>query len=121
VGRMLTIYDRLLDAGGRYGKSYQLPTLAAMAGLDADPETLVREMLEADRFLADQKGYGVLGLDRRTRMMHAAMLVSDAYSPRAQVDTAAMAGTISLIAAQQAAMCAVIASTSATAASASSH
>lgn len=121
VGRMLTIYDRLLDAGGRYGKSYQLPTLAAMAGLDADPETLVREMLEADRFLAGQKGYGVLGLDRRTRMMHAAMLVSDAYSPRNQVDTAAMAGTISLIAAQQAAMCAVIASTSATAASASSH
>ena len=33
----------------------------------------------------------------------------------------ALAGTISLIAAQQAAMCAVIASTSATAASASSH
>ena len=120
TGRMLTLYDRILESGGKYGRNYQLPTLAAMAGIDADPELLVREMMEADRFLAGQKGYGALGMDRRTRMMHAAMLVSDAYSPREQVDTAAMTGTVSLIAAQQAAMCAVIVSSTASSAAASS-
>ena len=121
VARMLAMYDGIVAAGGKYSKHYALSTLAAMVCLDAAPETLVEEMLEADRFLAEQTGYrGVLGMDRRTRMMHAAMLVSDLYLPRGQVDTAAVTGTISMIAAQQAAMCAVIAGSAAASTSASS-
>ena len=119
--RMIRIYDGLRARGRKYGRQYELASLAAVAGLDQNVETLVEEILEADRLLSGQKGYGVLGMGRQIRLMHAAMLVSDLYTPRSQVDTAAMAGTISLIAAQQAAMCAVIVSSTTAASSASSH
>jgi hypothetical protein len=89
--------------------------------LDADPGALVKDMMEVDAFLEQQKGYGIFGIDRRTRLMHAAMIVSDEYVPRGAVDTAALSGTIALIIAQQMAMCAVIASTTVATAASSSH
>ena len=119
--RVFALYDSIERNGGKYGKHYELATLTALAMLKADPEDLARDMLEADAFLAEQKGYGFWGLDRKTRLMHAAMIVSDEYTPREAVDQAALASTLALIIAQQIAMCAVIASTSATTAAAASH
>ncbi len=121
VERMLAIYNGLRAKGRKYGRQYELATLAAVAGLDQREDTLVEEILQADRLLATQKGYGALGIGRRMRLMHAAMLVSDLYTPRSHIDTAALTGTISLIAAQQAALCAAIISSSTVAASSSSH
>ena len=121
TARMIALYDGIRASGGKYGKRYELSTLAALVGLDAPVETLVTEIMEMDGLLHEQRGYGgAFGLDRRARMMHAAMLVSDLYVPREQVDAAALTGTISIIAAQQAAMCAAIAGSTA-AASSSSH
>ena len=94
------------------------------------------DVMEADAFLASQQGYGALSLDRKTRLMHAAMLVSDdmllrqrlagetdpslaAQSAATALSGTPLAGTLALMVAQQAAMCAVMASTAATAASAS--
>ena len=98
-----------------------MATLAALAMLNADPDTLTRDMLDVDAFLELQKGYGLLGIDKKTRLMHAAMIVSDEYVPHDAVDTAALTGTISLLIAQQMAMCAIIASTTAATAATSSH
>ena len=84
------------------------------------------DLLDVDTFLEQQKGYGVLGMDRKTRMMHAAMLVTDEYStrqnqaegiafrtpanpsPQTALETAALAGTLAMLAAQQAAACAAM-------------
>lgn len=118
--RVSALYDAITRNGGKYGKHHELATLAALAMLKADPEELAHDMMEVDGFLADQKGYGFWGLDRKTRLMHAAMIVSDEYVPHDAVDRAALTGTISVMIAQQMAMCAVMVSASAASAAASS-
>ena len=117
--RVFALYDAIAARGGRYGRHYELATLAALAMLEADPDTLALDMMDVDLFLAAQKGYGFWGLDRKTRLMHAAMIVSDEYTPRGSVDTVALTGTISLIIAQQMAMCSVMAASAASASAAS--
>ncbi len=119
-GRVFELYDAVGRQGGKYGKHYELPTLAALAMLKGDPEDLARSMMEADAFLAAQKGYGFWGLDRKKRLMHAAMIVSDGLVPNGAVDRAALTGTLSLVIAQQIAMCAAMASAAAASSAASS-
>ena len=122
VARMERLYDRLLEAGRRFGREYELAVLAAASVLEADEEALAADILAVDEFLSRQKGYGgVFGIEKKRRLMHAAMIAADEYAPHGAMDTAALAGTISIIAAQQAAMCAVIAASAASTAAASSH
>jgi hypothetical protein len=134
TNRFLQLYEGIRAAGGKYGKYYQLSTLAAVSVMDADVNDIVQDMMDVDAFLSDQKGYGFLSIDRKTRMMHAAMLVSNDYCARNAAlaavlndsisdlasQTAVISGTLAIIAAQQAAMCAVIASSSAATAAANS-
>ena len=117
--KVFTLYDTIERSGRKYGRHHELATLAALAMLDAEPETLAKDMADVDAFLSEQKGYGFWGIDRKMRLMHAAMIVSDEYMPRDAVDTAALTGTIGLVIAQQMAMCAIVASTAATSAAAS--
>lgn len=138
IARMEQLYDAILAAGGKYGKTFELPTLAALSLLDAEQDALVTDLMDVDGFLSAQKGYGLLGIDRKTRMMHAAMLVTDEYSTRQNraegsadrtpaepsartaLGTAALAGTLAMLAAQQAAVCAAMTAAAASSA-ASSH
>ncbi len=119
--RVFMLYDTIERNSGKYGKHHEMATLAALAMLNADPDALAGDMMEVDEFLAQQKGYGFWGIDRKTRLMHAAMIVSDEYVPRGAVDTAALTGTVSLIIAQEMAMCAIIASTAASSAASASN
>lgn len=119
-GRVCEIYYGLKNAGVRYGTNYELATLGSLALLPADVEIIVNEMLEVNEFLGAQKGYGILGLDKKTRLLHASMIVSRLHSENSSgAEAAALTGTLSLVAAQQAAMCAVMATTIATASSSS--
>lgn len=118
--RVLDLYDALLAAGSRYGRNYELAALAALAALPVETDALAGDMMDVEAFLSGQKGYGFFGLGRRIRLMHAAMIVSDEYAPRGEMDTAATAGTLSMIAAQEMAACSIICATSATAATAAS-
>ena len=98
---VFTLYDAVERHGGKFGKHYELATLAALAMLEADPEVLAKDMMEVDAFLAKQKGYGFWGIGKKTRLMHAAMIVSDEYVLRQTVDRAALAATLSMVIAQQ--------------------
>ena len=115
--RLIALFEGIKKAGGKYGRHHELPVLAALSILPVEVGQAVADMMDVDAFLAQQKGYGVFSLDRRTRMMHAAMLVSDEYAPYAAGEAAVLGGTVAMIAAQQAAMCAVIASSSTSSAS----
>jgi len=118
--RMLQIYDSISAAGGKYGRHYELAVLAALSVLPADIGEMTADILDADAFLSEQKGYGFWGLDRRTRMMHAAMLTADLHAPESHMESAALASTLSIVAAQQMAMCAAICAASASSAAAAS-
>ena len=120
VRRMIALFDGIQNAGGKYGKDRQLPILAALSLGTASEEELVRGIMDLDGLLAQQKGYkGVFSLDRRTRMMHAAMLLSLPDRQTEVVNAAAQQATLAMIAAQQALLCAVVASSAASSAAAS--
>lgn len=137
VARLTLLYNAIGRKGGKYGKYYELSTLAALSLLRGEIEAVAADVMEVDSFLAGQKGYGGLGLDRKTRLMHAVMLVTDDLMAQQQpavcfstveqqtvsaaLGSAPLTSTLALVVAQQAAMCAVMASTAATSAAASSH
>lgn len=110
--KAMELYHSLKNQGYKYGTSYELATLGVLAMLPADTVSIVTDVMEADDFLAGQKGYGLFGIGSRQRLMHAGMLVSSDYMGQTNhmaMHSAAIGSTVSLIAAQQAAMCAAIA------------
>ena len=139
TARLIELFDAIHAAGGKYGRHYELATLAAVSILEADLSQIVEDMLAVDGFLSGQKGYGFFAMDRKTRMMHAAMLVSDEYCARDTAFTALLTGSLSemasqtaaqnaimtstmaMLAAQQAAMCAMMTSAAASSASTSGN
>lgn len=112
--RVLAIHKALEEEGYRYGKGYEMAVLGALSILPIDPKLMIEDIKEVDAFLEEQKGYGALGIDKKTRLMHATMLVADDYSNKNIANTTAFAGTFAMMAAQQAAMCAIIASVAVT-------
>ena len=124
VHRLIALFDAVEAAGVKYGKDRQLPILGALSLGNESLDDLAQDIRELNDLLAEQKGYrGVFGLDKRTRSMHAAMLLSlperNAGQPEL-VRAAAQQTTLAMIAAQQALMCAIVASSAASAAAASS-
>lgn len=117
--KVTALYNALVSKRRKYSKYYELNVLGTLAMVVPDTAAVVQDMIEIDDFLDGKPGYGALGIDKRTRLMHAAMLVSTIHKPNITTSTA-LTGTLAMIAAQQAAMCAIIASTSAASASAAS-
>ncbi len=110
----LALYNELKSKGYKYTTSYGLATLGVAALLPTDRKYIVNDIIDVDKFLSKQKGYGFFGLDSRQRLMHATMLVtSDYVGTEGSPELASVVSTLSLIAAQQAALCAAIAASSA--------
>lgn len=117
--RTLSLFHALKQRGYKYSTDYELATLGILAMLPVAQDEIINDVILVDRFLSGQKGYGVFGLGRKQRLMHAAMIVTCYYMGREEnlaMNTAAIGATVSLIAAQQAAMCAAIAASSSSAA-----
>ena len=125
--RTMELFHALKANGCKYGTSYELATLGVLAMLPVPQEQIIRDFLEVDEFLQRQKGYGFWGsITKRERYMHVAMLVTSSYAEDDSIvgttmNSAAINGTISLVAAQQAAMCAAIAASNAAAANAANN
>lgn len=113
--RLIDLFNALREGGVKYGRYHELAVLAALSLTETDIPTLVGEIKEADAFLKEQKGYGILGIGHRQRAMNAAMIVSDQYTADQSVNTAAIASTIAMIIAQEIAMCSIAASSAAAA------
>lgn len=117
--KVVALYNALKDSGMKYGKYHELVALGAPAMLPVEKEVLAEDIKTVDAFLAEQKGYGFLGIDKKTRMMHAAMIVACNYEQGDNSEIAALVGTLAMVAAQQAALCAAIVASTAAASSAS--
>lgn len=119
--KTMEMYRKLKKKGYKYGTGYELATLGILALLPEETGLIMRDVMEVDDYLSKEKGYGIFGVVKNLRLMHAGMIVtSDYMEPENNLvmNSAAIGGTSSLIAAQQTAMCAAIAaSNSATASS----
>ena len=107
--KLIDLFDALRRSGLKYSKYYELPTLAALSTMPVEIRQIVMDMQDVDSWLSQQKGYGFWGLPRQTRLMHAAMIVSNAYTGDPALNTAAFTGTLSMVISQQIATMAAIA------------
>lgn len=108
VNRVIGIFDTLKEAGYKYSKYHELAVLASLAITDVSIKELTDTITEFDKFLAEQKGYGTLSMDKKTRLMHAAMLTADIYGEPAGA-AAGSAASLAAAIAQEAAICVMIA------------
>ena len=118
--RFKDLFDSLRESGLKYGKDYELPVLASLAVTDESVPDLVADISDVSAFLKTQKGYrGIFGRSKKTRFMHAAMLVSTYLTPSAEGDVAALASMISMIALQMIVMTVIVMNSASAAAAAS--
>ena len=112
--RAMDLFYKLKDQGFKYGTGYELATLGVLAMLPADLDTIADDTVQVAEYLAGQRGYGILGMTKRQRLMHAGLIVtSDYLDQNTSMQVAAVSSTISLIIAQQTAVCAAIAAANA--------
>lgn len=110
--KTMQLFDKLKAAKHRYGKEYELPTLGLLAMSGEDLDSIVQEMAEIDNWLANQKGFGMWsGISEQQRLMYAGILAQKNFVNHETMQTAAIGSTVSLMVAEQAAMCAVLAGT----------
>lgn len=107
--RTMELFQKLKEAGHKYGTSYELPTLGVLAMADGNQDEIAAEMAEIDQWLSEQKGFGFFSsISAKQRLMYAGMIAQQDYINDKMMQGAAVNGVISLIVAQQAAMCAAI-------------
>ncbi len=78
VDNFLSLYKGLKDRGYRYGGMQELSSLGAVSML-SDTNSIINDMIYVDTFLSKQRGYGLFGSTKRTRLLHSAMLLSSYY------------------------------------------
>lgn len=107
--KTMELFQKLKEAGHKYGTSYELPTLGVLAMADGNQDEIAAEMAEIDQWLSEQKGFGFFSsISAKQRLMYAGMIAQRDYINDKMMQGAAVNGVISLIVAQQAAMCAAI-------------
>ncbi len=107
--KTMELFQKLKEAGHKYGTSYELPTLGVLAMADGNQDEIAAEMAEIDQWLSEQKGFGFFSsISAKQRLMYAGMIAQQDYINDKMMQSAAVNGVISLIVAQQAAMCATI-------------
>ena len=113
--KTMELFQKLKEAGHKYGTSYELPTLGVLAMADGNQDEIVAEMAEIDQWLSEQKGFGFFSsISAKQRLMYAGMIAQQDYINDKMMQSAAVNGVISLTVAQQAAMCAAITASAAT-------
>lgn len=119
--RVMQLFTYLRDKGYKYGTNHELATLGVLALLPQDIEKLGDEIIEVNEFLCKQKGFGVFRIGTKQRLMYAGILVMADYLKDVEtMQYAALHSVVSLIIAQQIAICASIAATTAASTSSSS-
>lgn len=118
--KTMELFEALRSTGHKYGTNYELPTLGVLAMSGADLTDIAQEIAEIDGWLSEQKGFGAFSIAGKQRLMYAGIVAMREYLCEDTMQAAAVNGTISLIVAQEAAMCAAIAASSAAAATSAS-
>ena len=78
-GKVMDLFDAFKAAGAKYGKGYELASLGALAGIGADKDELVSEVIGVADYIKGKKGFGMLDMDKQSRLMLGTLLVSGAY------------------------------------------
>jgi len=120
--RTMEIFNCLKALGYKYGTTYELPALGVLALTKAATANLVAEMIEINKWLSKQRGFGFFSsVSSKHRLMYAGVVALRDHINVEATQTTTVNSMISIVLAYEAAMCAAIsASAAATTASSSS-
>ena len=78
--KVAELFAAFKENGSKFGTYLEFPALGTLIDVDVPTEVLVGEIIEAADFLKKSKGFGGLSMDKKTRLMFAALLASEVYS-----------------------------------------
>lgn len=81
--RVKEIFSLMKEKKHKYGQGYELSVLGTLTMLDLSVETVVDEIIQADEYLKQQKGFGSFAMGDNMRRMYAALMVMDTHIPPA--------------------------------------
>ena len=121
--KAIDIYDAFAAAGAKYGKGYELASLGTLIGLNATPEDIASEVAEAADYLKGNKGFGAFDMGKATRLMFGTMVVAgDNSDENYKVGASVISGAVARVVAEQTAMLvAIMAASTSSATTSSSH
>ena len=77
--KAMRIRKALVNKGSEYGSGYVTSSLGSLIDAQIEPDALADEIIEAEKYLKGQKGFGELTMDRSIRVMYATLLASSVY------------------------------------------
>ncbi|MCL2510320.1 MAG: DUF4003 domain-containing protein [Methanomassiliicoccaceae archaeon] len=119
--RVIALRDAFRERKIPLDRAYTLPLLGILAMLPVDVNTVVQDITEAQTHLREQKGFGVLSVQKQELLLYAASIVVSGYAEDVEsgIVTATTATSITnMIIAMQVAMVVVAAAAANSAASA---
>ena len=78
--KIAEVFNAFKEHKAKFGTYLEFPALATLINLNVPTDDLVTEIIEAADFLKHNKGFGGLSMDKKTRLMFAALLASQVYS-----------------------------------------
>ena len=83
--KVVRIFNTFTERKAKFGSDNELIVIGSLINVDLDTDTLVNEILDAEVCLKGLKGFKDSEMDRKKRMMYAAMLVSEVYGLRSDI------------------------------------
>ena len=80
--KVAELFAAFKENGSKFGTYLEFPALGTLLDVDVPTDVLVPEIIEAADFLKKSKGFGGLSMDKKTRLMFAALLASEIYTGR---------------------------------------
>ncbi len=116
--KVAALYNAFKDHGMKYGSSYnEFASLGALIDLNVDTDALVVEIIETADYMKESKVFGKWSMDKKQRLMFAAMLVGDFHcADNMLLNQSALSSTVAMVIAEEIAimMCIMAATTSTT-------
>ncbi len=104
--KVVNIYGKFWEKKHKYGAEYnEFASLGCLIDLDVDTDILVNNIIEAAEYLKQAKGFGSWSLNKKQRLLFAAMLAADVYSVDSnKVLNSAVNSTVAIIIAEEVAL-----------------
>ncbi len=121
--KAIDIFDAFAAAGAKYGKGYELASLGTLIGINASPDDIAAEVAETADYLKGNKGFGSFDMGKATRLMFGTMMVAgDNSDENYKVGASVISGAVARLVAEQTAMLvAIMAASTSSATTSSSH
>ena len=78
--KVAELFAAFKEHGSKFGTYLEFPALGTLLDVEVPSEVLVQEIIDGADFLKRSKGFGGLSMDKKTRLMFAALLAGNAYS-----------------------------------------